>query len=179
MAVTAYDEFMVHQSVTTLDQLSNSDIQWTERVWFSAFEKSGAFQLIFGLGKYHNRNVMDCSIALVAAGKIQYNVRASRRLLPDLDVYRVGPIGYSIPEPLKAVRIVTDANTSGFACDVTFIGQTDIYEQDPPMFRRRAGRVVNHMVRYFQCGALEGWIEVEGQRHEVRRTAWWAARDRS
>jgi hypothetical protein len=179
MAVTPHDEYMIHQTVATVDQLTNSDPQWTERVWFSAFEKSGAFQLVFGLGKYHNRNVMDCSIALVADGKVQYNVRASRGLWPDLDRYAVGPIEYSIPEPLQSVRITTGANESGFSCDLRFIGETQIYEQDPPMFRRRAGRTVNHMLRYFQTGALEGWIELEGRRIEVRRADWWAGRDRS
>lgn len=179
MAVTAHDEYMVHQTIATVDHLANSDIQWTERVWFSAFEKTGAFQLLFGLGKYHNRNVMDGSIALVVDGSVQYNVRASRRLLPDLDVYRVGPLAYSIPEPLRAVRITADPNESGFSCDVTFVGETEIYEQTPPMYRRRSGRTVNHMMRYFQTGALEGWIEVEGQRHEVQRNQWWAGRDRS
>lgn len=179
MAVSPYDEFLIHQTTATLDQLANSDPQWTERVWFSAFEKSGAYQLLFGLGKYHNRNVMDCSIALVADGEVQYNVRASRRLWPDLDRYAVGPIEYSIPEPLHSVRIVTDRNESGFSCDVRFIGETEIYLQDPPMFRRRAGRTVNEMNRYFQTGALEGWIEIEGRRIEVSRADWWASRDRS
>lgn len=179
MAVSPLDEYMAHQTVATFDQLANTDTQWTERVWFSAFDKSGRYQLIFGFGKYHNRNVADGSIALVVDGAVQYNVRASRELLPDLDTYRIGPLGYEIVEPLHSVRVVTDDNESGFSCDVHFFGETEIYEQSPPMFRRRKGRTINHMVRYFQTGTLEGWIDIEGQRVQVTRGEWWAARDRS
>jgi hypothetical protein len=179
MAVTELDEYMAHQTVATFDQVSNTDPQWTERVWFSAFDKSGGHQLVFGFGKYHNRNVMDGSIGLVVDHSVQYNVRASRELLPAPDTYRIGPLGYEIVEPLRRVRVLAESNESGFSCDVRFIGETEIYEQRPPMFRRRKGRTINHMIRYFQTGSLEGWIEVEGERREVNRDEWWAARDRS
>jgi hypothetical protein len=35
------------------------------------------------------------------------------------------------------------------------------------------------MIRFFQTGSVEGWIEIEGVRHEVRREQWWGSRDRS
>jgi hypothetical protein len=179
MAVSPLDEYMAHQSVATFDQPSNTDPQWTERVWFSAFEKTGAHQLVFGFGKYHNRNVMDGSIGLVVDRAVQYNVRASRELTPELDTYRIGPLGYEIVEPLRVVRVFAEENESGFSCDLRFIGETEIYEQSPPMFRRRKGRTINHMIRYFQSGGLEGWIDIAGDRVEVTRDRWRAARDRS
>lgn len=179
MAVSSLDEYMAHQAVATFDNLPNTDPQWSERVWFSAFATSGAYQVVFGLGRYHNRNVMDGSIGLVVDGKTQYNVRASRELMTDLDTYRVGPLGYEIPEPLKVVRVFAEENESGFSCDLRFVGETEIYEQTPPMFRRRKGRTVNHMIRYFQTGSVEGWIDVDGQRVPVSRDEWWASRDRS
>ena len=179
MAITPTDEFLCHQSVATFDRIPNTDSQWTERVWFSAFEKTGALQVVFGLGKYHNRNVMDASIGVVFDGAVQHDVRVSRELIPAVDDYRVGPIGYTIPEPLRVVRITTDANDSGVACDLRFIGQSDPYLQDPQMFRMRKGRVVNHMMRYFQTGSVEGWVERDGERIAVRPDDWWASRDRS
>ena len=180
MAITPMDEFMCHQTVKTFDQAEISDTQFTERVWFAAYEKAGKFQFGFGMGKYINRNVMDASVALVVDGKTQHNVRASRALFPDIENYKVGPLGYEVVEPLHRVRVtVEEHEQAGFTCDICFIGETEVYQQTPAMYRMRRGRVVNHMIRYFQTGSVEGWIEIDGQRHEVRRQDWWASRDRS
>lgn len=180
MAITPADEWMCHQTVKTFDQAETSDSQFTERVWFAAFEKTGKFQFAFGMGKYINRNVMDASVALVVDGKTQHNVRASRALFPDIETYKIGPLGYDVVEPLVSVRVTVEEHQQcGFTCDLRFIGETEIYQQTPAMYRQRRGRVVNHMIRYFQTGSVEGWIELDGQRHEVRREDWWASRDRS
>jgi hypothetical protein len=179
MGVSAADEWMCHQVVSTFDHVENSDPQWTERVWFAAFEKTGRFILAFGMGKYTNRNVMDASLCISVDSSKQYNLRASRVLFPDIETYKVGPMGYEILEPLKSVRVYAEDNEHGVRCDLRFVGETEIYEQTPSMFRRRNGRLVNHMIRYFQTGGVEGWIEIAGVRHEVRREDWWASRDRS
>jgi predicted transcriptional regulator len=179
MGITVADEWMCHQTVSTFDHVENSDPQWTERVWLAAFEKTGKFVFAFGMGKYTNRNVMDASLSIAVDNRKQYNLRASRALFPDIETYTVGPMSYEIPEPLKSVRVVVDQNDHGIRCDLRFVGETEIYEQTPSMFRRRNGRLVNHMIRYFQTGSVEGWIEVEGVRHEVKREDWWASRDRS
>jgi hypothetical protein len=179
MAVTSADEWMFHQTVSTFDHCDNSDLQWAERAWVAAFEKTGRVQFAFGIGKYTNRNVMDASIAIVVDGKTQYNVRASRQLFPDFDVYKVGPVSYQIVEPLKVLRIKVDDNDTGVSCDLEMVGTTDVSEQKPQMFKRRAGRLVNHMIRYFQAGTLRGWIKIGNETIQVNEQDWWAGRDRS
>ncbi|MEO8804479.1 MAG: hypothetical protein ABI433_00230 [Burkholderiaceae bacterium] len=179
MPVTAADEWMHHQTASTFDHVDNSDMQWTERVWLAAFEKTGRMQIAFGLGKYANRNVMDASIAITVDGKTQYNVRASRALFPDPEVYEVGSLSYEIVDPLRRLKVTIGANEHGVRGELEFVGNTEVSEQKPQMFRRRNGRLVNHMIRYFQAGHLQGSLEIDGVRHELRAEDWWAGRDRS
>ena len=46
-------------------------------------------------------------------------------------------------------------------------------------FRRRDGRVTEHMARAQQLGAYRGWIEVAGRRREVSEANWLGQRDHS
>src|SRR3954470_24297484 len=104
---------MCHQTVSTFDHVDTSDLQWTERVWFSAFEKTGRMQINFGMGKYTNRNVLDGSIGVTVGGVTQHNVRASRALSPEIDTYAAGPIAYRIIEPLRRIGFSVAENAHG------------------------------------------------------------------
>ena len=56
----AADEWFNHQIPDTVAVVGTSDPAWTEKVCAMAMAKDGSLQLGFGLGKYANRNVMDC-----------------------------------------------------------------------------------------------------------------------
>ena len=43
---------------------------------------------------------------------------------------------------------------------------------DPP------GRVASDVIRFHQAGTVSGWIEIEGERHEVKPEDWYGFRDR-
>jgi hypothetical protein len=101
--LTAADETLHHQIADTFATINDSNLGWTEKLWASMAKKDGSLQIEFGLGKYHNRNVMD-GFGGVSRGAEQWTVRASRRLAPDLDVTTVGPVRYEIVEPLRRVR---------------------------------------------------------------------------
>ena len=54
----------------------------------------------------------------------------------------------------------------------------------PAFFEKRdvvitSGRVASDVVRYHQAGTVSGWIEIDGERHEVRPEEWYGFRDRS
>lgn len=175
--LTPLDETLDHQIADTFAAVAASDVGWTEKIWASLARKDGGLQIEFGLGKYHNRNVMD-AFAGAARGCEQWTVRASRALAPALQTPTVGPIRYEIVEPLKRVRFALDANkTQKLAFDILFEGEL------PPYFekrnRMRAGnRTAMDVVRYHQAGKLSGWIELDGERHEVGDD-WFGFRDHS
>lgn len=172
------DELLNHQVVSTFDHVDTSDLQWCERVWFSAFDTSGRFFIGAGLGKYTNRNVIDAYVSVVE-GSAQHNVRASRELRPDVDGLIVGPIAYRISADYSQVGFHLGKNEYGISLDVMAEGIVPVVEQRPQMFRRSRGRVVNHMIRFFQYGRAHGWLEIGGTRYEIDPESWVTQRDRS
>jgi len=177
--LTSADELMCHQIVSTFDHVENSDLNSYEKLWFGAFDTSGKAYIGANFGKYINRNVMDACIGVTLDGKTQYNVRASRALYPNVMTTKVGPILYEVLEPLKKFRLCLGENDYGLSLDIEFEGTMPPSEQNPQMFRRIRGRLVNHMCRLYHFGRVSGWIRIEGKTYEVKKDTWWAARDRS
>lgn len=176
-ALLGVDEQLNHQIADTFATVVESDYGWTEKIWASLARKDGGLQIDFGLGKYHNRNVMD-AFGGISRNSEQWTVRASRALAPDLETAAVGPIRYEVVEPLKKVRYILEKNeTQPIAFDVLFEGEL------PPFFekrnRLRAGNRINQdVVRYHQPGKLSGWIEINGVREEIGDD-WFGYRDHS
>ena len=176
-SLTAADETLHHQIADTFATVSDSNLGWTEKIWASMAKKDGSLQIEFGLGKYHNRNVMD-GFGGVSRGAEQWTVRASRRLAPDLDTTTVGPIRYEIVESLRRVRFSLDPNeTQPVSFDVLFEGEL------PPFFEKRnrlrsGNRIAMDVIRYHQPGRLSGWIQIDGQRHSIDQE-WFGYRDHS
>ncbi|TFH40122.1 MAG: hypothetical protein E4G96_08070, partial [Chrysiogenales bacterium] len=176
--LTRYDELLCHQTVETFDSVATSAREWTERIWFSAHDTSGEYQLIAGFGHYPNRNIMDAFVCFVIGGKTQYCVRASRVLRPGFDHVRVGPISYEVVEPLKRLRLSIAENDHGLSGEIDFIAAMPPHEEDA-QFNRTRGRVLEHVKRYIQVGRPSGWISACGKRVTVDGETWRAERDHS
>jgi len=175
------DDYMNHQTTDTFATVLQSDRSWAEKVCLSVGAKDGSVQIGFGLGKYINRNVMD-AYAGIARGVEQWTVRASRQLSPHPDEYNVGPIHYEIIEPLKKIRLRLEKNaTQPIAFDVLLDCSEMPAFLEAHEFRRQLGgyRTDNDLVRYHQVGVPTGWLEVDGQRHEIDPIHWYCSRDHS
>ncbi|HMG40366.1 MAG TPA: hypothetical protein VK611_03525 [Acidimicrobiales bacterium] len=176
----AADESLTHQIATTFARVAPTDRAWTEKVWAMAAARDGSLSLAFGLGKYTNRNVMD-AFAGVSRGTEQWTVRGSRRLAPEPERTGVGPIRYEVVEPLSRVRIALDANDVApisFECELRGVVPPAVEEQETHVSRSRY-RIDADVVRFHQTAVAEGWVEVDGERHEIDPGSWVGARDRS
>jgi len=176
--LTRYDELLCHQIVSTFDHVHTSAREWTERIWFSVYEKSGKFQLLAGFGKYVNRNIIDAFGTVSVDSKTQYVVRASRELRPQSDDVHVGSFSYEVIEPLKKVRCVLGENEHGLSYDIEFEATMPPCEE-PIQFSRVEGRAAENIQRFVQVGKAKGWIRIEGETHRVDGENWLAMRDRS
>ena len=172
------DELFCHQTTETFATVATSDPAWTEKVCAMAMARDGSLQIGFGLGKYTNRNVMD-GYAALSRGPEQLTVRASRRLAPQPERTAVGPLRYEVLEPMRAVRFVLEPNdVLPVSFDWTFRAELPAFPEERTHLRA-AYRVMAELVRYHQIGVPEGWIELDGERHELSPETWVSTRDHS
>lgn len=173
------DELLCHQLSTTFDHVLQSDLRWTERIVMYGFDRETGTSVMTGLARYANRNVMD-AYAMVTIDGEAHVTRLSRELdlsRDGLTHWTVGPYTYSVLEPLKRVN-ATLSGEGAVRLDLTLDGEFPAYEQTPA-FHRSRGRVREDARRYYQNGAVSGFIEVAGQRIEVDPSTWWFGRDHS
>ena len=96
------DESLTHQIVDTFAVVSESDYAWTEKIWTSIASIDGSVQVDFGLGKYHNRGIID-GFGGVSRGREQWTVRGSRELRSAPEDVSIGPLSYEVVEPLRQI----------------------------------------------------------------------------
>ncbi|MBV1689486.1 hypothetical protein KRR38_17835 [Novosphingobium sp. G106] len=178
--ITALDELLNHQIVDTFASVSTSEQSWTEKIWTAMVRKDGTLGIDFGLGRYHNRGVLD-GWAAVSRGSEQWTVRANRELRDDPLITQVGPLTYEIIEPLQKVRFALAKNDiQPIAYDVTFTAEMPPFFEDRHKQRERDGfRIGSDVIRYHQIGVPSGWVEIEGERIEIRPEEWTEYRDHS
>jgi hypothetical protein len=174
------DEFLNHQIVDTFSSTATSELSWTEKIWSAIVRKDGTMGIDFGLGRYHNRGVMD-GWAAVSRGGTQWTVRANRELRDDPTITSVGPIKYEILEPLHKVRYSLAKNdVQPISYEVTFTSEMPPFFEDRHKQRESDGfRIGSDVIRYHQIGVPSGWVEVEGERIEIRPEEWTEYRDHS
>src|SRR5579871_36345 len=176
--LTKQDDFLGHQLPTTFDHVASSDPAWMERLWYTGHPIPGGDAIFdIGLGYHPNRNVMD-GFAGITIGTRQYNFRVSRRLRPSPLSTVIGPLRIEVLEGLRRHRLCLERNESGLMFDLEFVATMNPHEEEQH-FRRRQGRVTEHMARAEQLGRYKGWLELDGVRRQINPDMWIGQRDHS
>jgi hypothetical protein len=178
MFLTPADEGFAHQTSLPLMMVASSDPNWRERYWFSVQDvRNKDFILSGGFGKYPNKDVIE-ACAMVQHGDRQWNVRASRQLLPEAGSIAAGPFKAEIIEPFRHLRLRLDDNESGIAYDLHWRADTPALLEERHFEVNRA-RVTHDIIRYVQLGRMEGVITVGDKTFELTLDSGWAQRDHS
>ena len=106
------DEYPFHQIVESFAGAATGDPSWNDGHYFGVTDHAGNVSLTASLRLYPNNDVLDGFVCLRHRGR-QYNVRVSRRLRPEIDVLRVGPLSLEIIEPMRRVRLTLAAQRRG------------------------------------------------------------------
>ena len=115
----------------------------------------------------------------ISRGVEQITVRASRRLAPEPELTVIGPIRYEVVEPLQTIRFVLEPNdVQPIAFDWRFEGVVPARAEDRTHIRT-GYRVSADLVRFHQIGVCSGWVEIDGERHEMDPDTWVSTRDHS
>lgn len=176
--ITKYDEMFCHQVVSTFDRPGTSAREWTERAWLQVHASDGEGHLATGFGYYPNRNIMDAFVCFTIRDEIEYIVRASRELRPEIDVFRVGPFSYEVVEPLRQVRFKLDDNEYGLSYDILLEGVSPLFEEEPAQYQVSRGRLRENIKRMVQSGKPSGWIRAGDEIFNMDEK-WHGERDRS
>lgn len=178
--IVAADEYLNHQIAETFATIGESDISWTEKIWGSLFARDGSLQIDCGLGKYHNRNVMDM-FAGVSRGTEQLTARASRQLDLDADRTGAGPFDYEVIEPHKTSRFVLRKNdVVPVEFDVTLTRVLPPFLEAKDAQREAVGfRMCSEILRYHQLCTVSGRVRIDGTTIDVRDDEWYGFRDHS
>lgn len=176
--ITSFDDFPVHQSELPVAHTATGDPNHYDRYFYNGYSADGEVFFAAALGLYPNRHVIDASFSVIRDNE-QVNVHASGRAPDDrMKCTSVGPIRVEVLEPLRRHRITVDAPEHSLRADVVFECSSQPYEE--PVFRQRsANRLVMNYTRLTQLGTWSGWIEVDGDRHELSGLRIVGSRDRS
>ncbi len=179
-ALTSADEGLHHQIVDTFATIAESDYSWTEKIWVSIAKSDGSVQAEFGLGKYHNRGIID-GFGGVSRGREQWTVRGSRELRGAPEDAGIGPLCYEVVDPLESVRVRLEPNeVQPISFDLVLSGVTPPFFEERNLVRnRRSQRVDVNVIRYHQGGWANGTITVGGETYEVGGEAAFGFRDHS
>lgn len=176
--LTSYDDFPIHQGSAPMAHAATADLNHYDRYFFNGYSADGAVYFGAAMGLYPNRHVVDAAFSIVRNG-VQASVFASGRAPVDRrDATTVGPIRVEIVEPLRTLRVHVDAPEQGLRADLLFEHRSPAIEE--PHFKLQIGiRTLFDYTRLTQFGAWTGWIELDGERIDVRPETVMGTRDRS
>ena len=176
--ITSFDDYPIHQTSEPIAHPESGDPGHYDRYFFNGYNKDGSIFFAVAMGLYPNRHVMDASFSVVINGE-QISSHASAKAPHDrMQCNQVGPIGVEIVSPMKEHRISVDTPEHGLRADLTFTATSLPYEE-PPFMVRTGNRVTMRYTRLTQLGKWNGWLEIDGVRHEVEEKVFVGSRDRS
>ena len=178
--LTNLDEWPRHQTLDTFNTILSSDPGWSDGYWDCIGDPNGEVNLITAIRVYANTNVIDAyAMATTDDGK-QYNLRASRRLRPDIDGITVGPFGKDIIDGHRKYRLTCDENPHDISFDILWEGVSPPYDEAPGTRFYADGRLVVERSNYIQAGDLSGSLKVGDREWKFDVADGWAgARDHS
>jgi hypothetical protein len=172
------DDFLIHQTPEPVRFVATSDRRFYDRYFFTGHACSEDLFFMIGMGSYPNLGVID-AFGSVALGHTQCTTRASREMGVDrMNTAAVGPFTVEVKEGLRRLRLRCDAPEQAVRFDLEWNGAVPAFEE-PPIFQRVMGRVVEQGTRLIQTGFWSGLIECEGRGIELSADTAWGARDRS
>ncbi len=178
--LTELDEWPRHQTIDTFDTVANPSPGWSDGYWHCVGDPDGEVNLITALRLYHNTNVIDAYAILSTAGGKQYNVRATRRLRPNIDELRVGPFSQEIIRGLRTLRLGLAENPHDVSFDIHWESSAPPYDECSGVRTYADGRLAGERSNLVQLGDLSGWLKVGGKEYRFEvEDGWVGAKDHS
>lgn len=176
--ITSFDDYPVHQTWQPIAHTESGDPSHYDRYFFNGYTRDGSLFFALAMGLYPNRHVMDSSFSVIHKGE-QINLHASARAPFDrMKCTSIGPITVTIVEPLRRHHVSVNSPEHGIIAEIDFEASSLPYEE-PPFLAQTGNRTTMHYTRLTQLGAWSGFIELDGERHDITPEHVVGSRDRS
>lgn len=176
MQLTQYDDYPVHQSPYPFSHIPEVDYGWDEGYYFGVGNPERGLFLITGLRISPNSDVIGVHAGLNNIG-VQRTLRLSREWRKHVDT-SAGPYRVAFTEPFRRIALSLGENPSGLRFELNWLGEGPAHLSSHHSATNR-GRRSTDQTRYNQVGTADGWIELAGERYDVRPGEWIAVRDHS
>jgi hypothetical protein len=176
--ITSFDDYPIHQTWQPVAHPESGDPGHYDRYFFNGYKKDGSVFFALAMGLYPNRHVMDAAFSVILNGE-QINLRASARANDDrMKCTSIGPIVVDIIEPLKRHRISVNSPEHKIVAELEF-SATSVPFEEAPFLTIAGNRQTMHYTRLTQLGKWNGFIDIDGERHNLSSTECVGSRDRS
>jgi hypothetical protein len=175
MTITGWDDYLIHQTAEPFLRPSVPDENWMDRFYWNVHDPGGRIAIGVGLGQYRNTGRMDAVLYVLLPAQ-QRMLRLARRTTPeDFADPAIGPLRFSVLEPLNRWRWQLGASGLGIEWDLEFHASRAPVEFEPFVF----GEGTEHSAfRHFvQLGDCTGTVTLGGQ--AIQLAAAPTIRDRS
>ena len=162
MAITKWDEYLIHQSYDTIDRGVDVD-----RLYVACHDREGHLHAAVGMGAYSKSGVMD-GFVVIRHKTTQFNLRLSRQLQDDRADTRIGPLTVEVIKPLERWGVYLSDNDYGITCSMEFEARAVPYLSKSSAFP---------FVHYNQPGRCVGKVTIDGR--DIAVDGFIGARDRS
>ncbi|WCB91807.1 hypothetical protein DSM104299_00484 [Baekduia alba] len=162
--LTVEDDYLLHQVPDSFVTAVSSNPRWFERLYFNIHDPDGTFLVVTGFGVFPNAQVAD-GYVVVEDQNAQRNVRLARDLAGRRTATEVGPLRFTMVEPMRRWRLQLD-ETERVAFDVTFEARSVPYSVGLIEFPQQNGpdTAFRH---YNQAGTYSGQLVIDGVEHAV------------
>ena len=174
------DDFMIHQTTDPIRVMMTSDPRAYERYWMVCHDDGGEILVATGCSFYPNLDRAE-AYAIVNYKGVHRTVRAFRRLGADRMDMRLGPIAPRVLEGMRLWRYVLEPNDWGISFEINFTDTTRQVFREPTLSIDRGfpkGRRPDVTTGFESFGEVEGWVDIEGERVELKSGTARGTRDR-
>lgn len=175
MRLTDADDMLLHQVARPFTEVVDTAPEWFDRFYFNLHPPGPGPMIVLGGGTYPNRGVVD-GFVCVAVGDYQRSLRFSRARTGNRLETSIGPLRWTVLEPLNKWRLEVDGSSEGFSLDVVFSGRTGPYAVQPITVDHPSGAATDFS-HFFQAGTYTGELVLDGERTAI--DGWIGLRDRS
>lgn len=165
-----WDEYPIHQTIAPIRFVQTTDPRAFERYWFTTQPKDGRFFFVMGVGFYPNLGINDGYALLNHKGR-QVTVRAQAGMPSNRGALQVGPVSAEPTGTFGEWKLSVSDNEQGLRAELRWHDTKRANFRNFDMSRIPGMPPGIHLIHnwggYETFGAIEGWIEFDGERLEL------------